>query len=168
MTIRIARAFKRRDFRKLSHNEHGGVALEMALIAPFLIAMLMGAFEFGRAFTEAQRYASAARAGAQLALWQFAQANTVVINDVVAAAREDAEDDDASLDVNAELNCWCPANPDVSVACDTVCDGGSLARAYITVTVAGEIDLIAARPLILYPGVSDPLSLSETAEIRLR
>jgi hypothetical protein len=55
------------------------------------------------------------------------------------------------------VSCWCP-DPD-----GEECDCGPAGPMYISVTVEGTRDLF-----FNYPGVPNPLELSETALIRLR
>jgi len=47
----------------------GNVGVEFALVLPFLLMLTVGAYDFGQGFIEKLRLTSAARAGAQFALY---------------------------------------------------------------------------------------------------
>ena len=162
MLMWIARISRGQELRELLRSERGAVAIEMALVAPFMIFMFMGAFDFGMAFCETQRYASAARAGAQDALISFARFGMADPGQVEAAAEEEYGEGGCVLPAPTptfSADCWCP-DPDGEVC---ACDSPPTERVYISVTVDGVHDLF-----FNYPGVPNPVNLTETAQVRLR
>jgi hypothetical protein len=148
--------------RALTGCQAGAVAIEMALVAPILIFVFMGGFDFGMAFCETHRYASAARAGAQHTL-AFAYANVPLPGGMTAEEAAELAAENEYLPCIGEglpeftAVCWCP-DPE-----GEICECGLGGPMYISVTVAGTRDLF-----FNYPGVPNPLALSETALIRLR
>ena len=55
----------------------GAVAIEFALLVPILLALLLGALEYGRVIRERMQLASAARAGVQFALQNAANLQAI-------------------------------------------------------------------------------------------
>ena len=160
--VRIVRALRR--------CRSGNAAVEMALVAPVLAVVLVGSIDLGLAFGETIRLAAAARAGAQQAfvdLVEVAELTTAVeanvVSGMIAAARDDAEDDAGELDVTASIACWCGADPSATIDCNITCAGGVIPPMYADVTIARDFDLMFG-----LPGMADPVPLSETARLRVR
>jgi len=137
----------------------GNISVELALVLPFLLMLVMGAYDFGRGFTEKLRLNSAARAGAQYALQNY---NMVGDEEGVRqSARDDAEDVDATLTVTPRYFCTCLTGGEI--ACGTSCAGGEVPMRYIEVDVSGPFEL-----MFDYPMTSDSMTLQGHAELRLR
>lgn len=79
----------RRHFRRL-RAEHGQTAVEFALVAPLLLALLLGILQAGIAFSHYLAVTDAARAGARKAV--LLRVGGLTTTDVTAAVRAAAPD----------------------------------------------------------------------------
>jgi len=137
----------------------GNISVEFALVLPFLMMLVMGAYDFGRGFTEKLRLNSAARAGAQYALQKY----NMVGDDagVIQSARDDAEDVNDTLNVTPRYFCTCLTGG--GIPCGTSCAGGEVPMRYIEVDVSGPFEF-----MFDYPMTSGSMTLQGHAELRLR
>ena len=143
----------------LIRDRRGNVSIEMAFLVTFLLVLVMGAYDFGRLAMEQAGVTQAARAGAQFAVLDQANAiNTTAMED---AAKAEAED--PNLNVTADWFCLCPGTTKDKV-CNT-CADGSYAPVYVQVTVNDSLDM-----LFDYPGLPEPSSytLTSTSTMRVR
>ena len=139
--------------------DRGVAMLELALLAPVLLLLMSGIWDFGNALFQAERLQSAAQAGAEYGV----QTATTAANltGIVQAARNDANDTTNSLTITAVQTCRCPGSTSaVSCSSSTVCSG-SPPNAYIQVTVARNYTT-----MFTYPFVGNPISISRQAMIR--
>lgn len=143
----------------LCRSVRGNISVEFALVLPFLLLLVMGAYDFGRGFTEKLRLNSAARAGAQYALSQYNLVGDE--NGVIQSARDDAEDADGILTVTPRYFCTCLTGGEI--ACGTACAGGEVPMRYIEVDVSGPFEL-----MFDYPMTTTSMTLRGHAELRLR
>lgn len=111
--------------RRLLDRRDGNIAVEVALAAPILIAILAGLFDYGRAVLIEMRLKSAVRAGLE-----FAQVSPDDQASIVAVVRMSAGD--ATLPVAAQQVCQCADGS--SLACTSVCDEGLAPGTYVVVT----------------------------------
>ncbi len=137
----------------------GNISVEFALVIPFLLLLVMGAYDFGRGFTEKLRLNSAARAGAQYALSNYNMVEDE--NGVRQSARDDAEDVDEVLQVDPNYICRCL--DDVVLDCGEPCTGGEVPMRYIEVDVSGPFEF-----MFDYPMTTGSMTLQGHAELRLR
>jgi hypothetical protein len=137
----------------------GNISVEFALVIPFLMLLVMGAYDFGRGFTEKLRLNSAARAGAQYALSNYNMVEDE--NGVRQSARDDAEDVDEVLQVDPNYICRCL--DDVVLDCGEPCTGGEVPMRYIEVDVSGPFEF-----MFDYPMTTGSMTLQGHAELRLR
>ncbi len=137
----------------------GNISVELALVLPFLLLLVMGAYDFGRGFTEKLRLNSAARAGAQYALEKYNKIEDT--SGVIQSARDDAEDVNNTLTVTPRYFCTCLTGGEI--ACGTSCTGGEVPMRYIEVDVSGPFEL-----MFDYPMTSGSMTLQGHAELRLR
>jgi TadE-like protein len=143
----------------LYRSVRGNISVEFALVLPFLLLLVMGAYDFGRGFTEKLRLNSAARAGTQYALANY---NMVGDDDgVIQSARADAEDVDGTLTVTPHYYCSCLTGGEI--ACGTGCSGGEVPMRYIEVDVSGPFEF-----MFDYPMTTGSMTLHGHAELRLR
>lgn len=150
----------RRLLRRLLGDASGAAAVEFAFAVPLMVAIAVGAFDFGRGFQQKHRIAGAAQAAAQFAV----QRNRELALPDVAALQQRVWDDagDTSLTVEAKYYCMCPEQT-VEIACTGSC--APLSRppsTYVQVTVDDNVDLIWS-----YPGVSDTIPLKAVATMRI-
>ncbi|MFQ5955787.1 MAG: TadE family protein [Kiloniellales bacterium] len=129
----------------------GAIAVELAMVAPMLILLFMGVWDFGRALYETARLASAARAGAHYGSQGPSYAQDT--NGIVQAARDDAEDSTGALTVASTQLCQCPSG--ASVTCGGSCGAAGGPQTFIQVQVTESFS-----PLFPYPFVSNPKTLS--------
>lgn len=158
-SLRPRRTKPRRRLAPLFRCARGNVSVEFALVLPFLLLLVMGAFDFGRGFTEKLRLNSAARAGAQYALEKYNKVEDTA--GVIQSARNDAEDVNNALTVTPRYYCACLTGGEI--ACGTSCSGGEVPMRYIEVDVSGPFQL-----MFDYPMTTGTMTLQGHAELRLR
>lgn len=73
------------QFRAFGRDARGAAAIEFAIIAPLLFAMLFGVFEIGRLMYEQSRASAAAAAGARAAAIYAAEDDDDVVSAIEAA-----------------------------------------------------------------------------------
>jgi Flp pilus assembly protein TadG len=144
----------------LVREERGNVTIEMAFLITFLLVLVMGAYDFGRLAMEQSGVTQAARAGAQFAVLD--QANATDIDGMKQAAKDEAED--PNLNVSARNFCRCPESA-AEVDCSTNCADGQYAPLYVEVSVQDTLDM-----LFDYPGLPEAktYNLSSTSTMRVR
>jgi len=157
---RTAPRLERCGLRSLIRDRRGNVSIEMAFLITFLLVLVMGAYDFGRLAMEQAGVTQAARAGAQFAVLD--QANATDIDGMKQAAKDEAED--PNLVVNARNFCRCPGSS-VEVSCASNCPDGQYAPLYVEVTVNDALDM-----LFDYPGLPEKgtYSLTSTSTMRVR
>ncbi len=137
----------------------GGSTVELAILVPVLTLLAVGGFDFGRLALHKLAATNAARAGAQYGTLDFATAAD--ISGIVQAARDDAEDTNNELNVNARQFCFCPGQGEL--ACTAACADGSFSMMYVEVTVQEPYEY-----LMNYPGLTLPDSVESTIRMRVR
>jgi Flp pilus assembly protein TadG len=143
----------------LVSDSSGVAAIELALMAPFLVLLMTAGFDFGRALYEQHRLAGAARAGVQYAI--RSSSTWTDSTNIIAAVRSDANDTANALTVSTS-QCTCPSG---TTKCSTAatCTGSAISGTYVQVTVAESYATV-----VTYPFVTTPLSLSSKAIIRVQ
>ena len=122
----------------------GIAALELALVAPILVALLVGIWDFGRFTYENARLTSAAGAGAQFLFQLGNDPLTADAKDnMKQAVRADALDLDGKLEITPTQFCLCPG-ADVEVDCvtDTCGNPPEPPSMFIAVDVKGNVKLL--------------------------
>lgn len=147
-----------RGLGSLIRDRRGNVSIEMAFLVTFLLVLVMGAYDFGRLAMEQSSVTQAARAGAQFAVLD--QANATDNAGMIQAARDEAED--PALTVNPRNFCRCPGSA-AEVACGVNCPDGQYAPLYVEVTVTDTLDM-----LFDYPGLPEPSSYTMTSTSTMR
>lgn len=145
--------------RDMLRKTDGLAAVELAMVVPILSLIVVGTWDFGRAFQEDARMSSAARAGAQYG--SFNTDNAEDTAGIALAARYDANDTNQLLTVTSERSCECPNGS--SINCNDTCASGEMSRMYVTVQVGQEFE-----PYFEYPFIKAPISLSGQAVMRVR
>jgi Flp pilus assembly protein TadG len=136
-------------------NEDGSSILETTLLMPFLVLLLMGAVDFGRAYFMAIEVSSAAEAGAL-----YGTQNASDTAGMVTAATLDAPEV-SNLAPVATYGCECSDGSSVSASCT------SLPLCTYNVVNFVEVDTAATyTPIFPYPGI--PTSIALTAKARMR
>lgn len=145
---------------RLAAASEGLAAIEFALVAPLLLLLVTGAFDFGRGLWYQQQVASAAQAGAVYAAAQGWNATAANIDSAITTA--------TSLAVSASPApawiCGCPGASTgiMSISCGSACPDGSSPAHYVTVSAQASYS-----PLLPYPGIGKQLTLSYTSYARL-
>ncbi|MBC7953639.1 MAG: pilus assembly protein [Rhodospirillaceae bacterium] len=132
----------------------GAAAVEMALVAPVLLAALLGVADFGMVVNERIRLSSAARAGAQKAMTD--PSDTTSIRQAVEAATEDMVSNRLAVTVSTQCSC----GDGSAIVCGSTCADGNT-RNYVTVQVDETYPT-----LFTYPGMGSSLTLSANATLR--
>ncbi len=145
--------------RRLWRCPRGNVAVEFGILAPLLVIMALGAFDFGRYGLGLLRVSSAARAGVQYGTLDHSTANDIA--NMIQYARDDAVDPANELSIAARQFCRCPTGAEV--ACASPCPDGAYPPIYVEVTVADTLDLSFA-----YPGLPSTVTLAAASRMRLR
>jgi Flp pilus assembly protein TadG len=140
--------------------ESGAISVELAFMILLLAPLLLGIYDFGRFGMAQARMASAARAGTQYGMQDFSTATDLA--GMIAAARADARDTNATLDVAASRACRCPGETG-DTAGGGICGDGSYPPLRISVTVQGVHALLFA-----YPGLERSISVGATNVMRIR
>ncbi|MDX1425541.1 MAG: TadE/TadG family type IV pilus assembly protein [Kiloniellales bacterium] len=145
---------------RAARDRRGNVSIEMAFLVTFLLVLVMGAYDFGRLAMEQSTVTQAARAGAQFAVLD--QANATNADGIRQAARAEAED--PNLDVDPDWFCRCPGGPKTT-DCTTNCTDGNFPPMYVEVTVEDSLAM-----LFDYPGLPETktYTLRATSTMRVR
>lgn len=131
-------------------------AIEMALMAPVVALVLIGALDFGRMTMERSAVGAAARAGAL-----FAAINDRSRPDSVAdAALAGAGNARHRRAVEFRYFCACPSSAEL--ACDATCAEGVPPVRFSEVTVSANVST-----LLPYPGIDSPLTISRTVRVQV-
>jgi Flp pilus assembly protein TadG len=143
----------RNSFRR---QQDGSSIIETALILPFLILLMAGAFDFGRAYYTAIEVASSAEAGALYGLQ-----NVTNLTGMQTAAILDAADV-PGLRAVATYGCECSDGSGVTPSCTTsptTCSNNIVN--YVQVVSSATFT-----PLLSFPGIPVSIPLSSTARFR--
>lgn len=140
--------------------ESGQNLVEAALVLPFLVLLLAGAIDFGRAYYIDVELKAAAHAGAL-----YGSQYPSDTNGITAAAKSNAPDlsSDATFSVaTPTLGCECSDHSSVTSPCSSLpsCTGSSVVY-FVSVTTS-----ITYKPLLPWPGIPSSSTLSETVEMR--
>jgi len=110
--------------RKARHGEKGAELIEMAFVILLFLALMIGVFEFGRAYNIYQNITNAAREGARFAVapqrgGTTNYPNNSEVSSVINSFMQSSSLDPASATINIQLN-----NQNVDPAC-TPCSANS-------------------------------------------
>ena len=135
-------------------NNAGNIAVEMALLAPLLIILLTGMFDFGTAINERMKLTSAVRAGIQYAMHH--SADPEIVKQTVLGALG-AESTGTTVTVSQSAECADGSEVDIDGSC-----GAALKRTFVNISAQR-----AHETIFNYPAVPAPVSLSATASVRV-
>ncbi|MGH7091847.1 MAG: TadE/TadG family type IV pilus assembly protein [Stellaceae bacterium] len=135
----------------------GAAAVEFALIAPMLVAILLPMVDLGIGAYQKMRVQDAAEAGAQYALKHgYSSAS-------ISSAAQNATSLGGSLSVTPSEACDCVSGGALASApCGSTCADGSAAGTYVTVGTSTSYSL-----LLKYPGLTNPMTLTGNAVVRI-
>ncbi|HEX6114064.1 MAG TPA: TadE/TadG family type IV pilus assembly protein [Geminicoccaceae bacterium] len=136
--------------RRLGACRQGNTAIEFGLVAPILVLLAFGAYDYGSAYVEGVRLNGAARAGAQQALynaqdWQNTdQMEQVALEEYAGHALTQNEID--VMSVSATANAFCACTAGATLACTATCPGGEAPGQFVSVTLNNAIPLTLPYP----------------------
>jgi len=113
--------------RKARHGEKGAELVEMAFVVLIFLVLMMGVFEFGRAFNIYQNITNAAREGARFAVapqrgGTTNYPNNTEVSDVINSFMRSSYLNPAVATINIQLN-----NQNIDPACTPCVAGGGCA-----------------------------------------
>lgn len=143
-----------RDLRK---NVSGASAVEFALILPILVVLVTAAIDFGGLIYTRLQVGSATHAGASYAAAQGFNATGIAT----------AMAGGASIAVSAATPvqvCGCPDTTSGinEIACGSTCTSGEAAGKYVKLDASADYTLLYS-----WPGLSNPVTLTSTARVRI-
>lgn len=125
-------------------------SVEFALTAPIVLMLGVGAFDYGRAYVEKVRMTGAARAGAQLAIYQANDwTNTsgmerTALEEYAGGVLTDGEA--AALPVSAAATNFCACTNGPTEICGGTCADGSDPGRFVRLTLTGSVPLTLPYP----------------------
>lgn len=141
-----------REFRR---SQSGAAAVELALTLPFLLLLVIGVVDYGRAFYTSITVANAARAGAEYGAQSPETSGDFV--EMRNFAQGDGQDA-GTLTLNAIRYCECAG---VAQACNAVCPGGAAPDVFIEVTATKSVSMF-----LRYLGLPTTLTIVRKATFR--
>jgi Flp pilus assembly protein TadG len=165
-----------------AENRDGVAIVEFALVASFLVALMLPIIDIGMGFYYKTRVMTAAQAGAQYAFVHDWSGNSATTETAITTAVTSAMDLSVSATPAPSLSCKCadgtrlndPANPPSSPFTPSTC--ASLAAtnctgsnnpngpgAYVTVNAQ-----VTYNPLFVYLGFGNPVTLSASSTVRVQ
>ena len=163
---RLARLVSKKMMHRLSSCRRGAAAVEFALIMPFLLAGLTGVADYGMAMYDKMELVSAARAGAQLAIYNGTNSTATQTNAIEAAVVAASNLSITTNDVDADESYNCDDGTTINdPSADTCADGGSI-QYYMTVTATENFTpmILSQDATLLVFGRA--LTLSGSAKVR--
>lgn len=141
--------------KRYTSNQDGASAVEFALLAPFLIVMLVGTYDFGIFIKEKMQLQNTAQVVAQYIAKAQDDSNAQVIADEVYSGSND------DLDLNTEFFCEC--SDGIAAECPIVCnDEDDFQRRFVTVSVSGNFEAVFP-----YPGIPDEINMESSVRVRV-
>jgi Flp pilus assembly protein TadG len=148
---------------RIAHANQGLAAIEFALLAPVLMALLVGLLDFGLAFQRQLNVNAAAEAGASYAV--INGFDVTGISTIVTNSGGGIQASPAPTEV-----CGCPGattgittSSPAAPPCTGKCPDGSTAGVYVSSNA-----LLSYSTLLPWPGITNPLSLSSTQMVRIQ
>ena len=148
---------RRKGFRAA---DGGASAVEFAMVAPFLCALLLGMIDVGQALWYKSQVTNAVQAGAQYAILKGF--NAAAIQNAITGAT-------GLTSIQASpaptQSCGCPnaTTGVVAAACSATCSDGSTPATYVTVSAQASYTW-----LVPYAGSSNPATLSSKSIVRIK
>lgn len=144
-------------WKRLLSESSGAAAVEFALLAPTLVAILLPMVDLGIGAYEKMRVQDAAEAGAQYALEHGYSSSAIT------TAAQDATSLGSNVQVTPTEACGCISSGAIaSATCGSTCSDGTTAGTFVTVGTQASYTTILS-----YPGISSPMTLTGTAVVRI-
>src|ERR1700677_3136360 len=137
--------------RSSRNSQRGASIIEVALMTPFLLLLVIGVIDFGRAFYDGIELENAARAGAA-----YGAINPTDTAGMVTTAKSDAADI-SSVTATASYGCMCSDGTSSSASCTPTPSWTSSARQvnYVQVNTS-----YTYTPFLPWPGVPASFALT--------
>jgi Flp pilus assembly protein TadG len=145
---------------KATTNDRDGVAaVEFSIVAPLLIAMLIGTIDYGTGFYRKMQVQNAAHAGAEYALLNGFDSSAIT-NAVLNATNFSG----VSSSPAPVQFCGCPSMSGVtSTDCGSTCSSGSTPGTYVTISAQGSYET-----LFHYPMVPNSFNFTSQTTVRIK
>jgi len=140
-----------KTLERLARSERGTAFVEFAVVAPFLVLLLVGLVDFSRYMYDGLLAANAARAAVQ-----YGAQNTITAADSTGIINAASTDSGGLAGLSATPNIFCEANG-VATSCST-----AGAVYYVQVVTSGTFT-----PLVKYPGLPANVTVSARAVMRV-
>lgn len=145
--------------KRLRASETGTSAIEFAVIGGILCTLVLGVLDFGRMFWQQMEVGNAARAGAEYAVkngWNSSGIQTAVTSATNLST--------IHANPTPTETCGCPdaVSGITTKNCGAACSSGGVAGTYVTVSAQASYT-----PLITWPGLSNPVTLSSSTIVRI-
>lgn len=141
----------------LARHSGANAAIEMALLAPALVLMLVGAADYGTAIYRRMQVQHAAQAGAD-----FAMRNGFNSAAIVSAVTNATTFTGLAATPAPIQSCGCATPGAVTAAiCGTTCAGGRPAGTYVTVSASGTYTTV-----LPYPGMPTSFTFAAASMAR--
>lgn len=137
-------------FKQYIQNSDGVAAVEFALLAPILIFIFVGMFDFGRYLQQKMQLDNMARNAAEYVRHGGDADN--LATDVLAEATPASAEADA-LEITTEENCECSGG--IGISCSATGGCGGYMRRFFSIELQQTY-----RPLFDYPGLPDNIILT--------
>lgn len=143
---------------RLRQDRSGAAAIELGLIASMLVGILIPMFDLGMGAYNKMRVQNAAEAGAQYAL------SNGYSSSAITTAAQNATSLGGAVNVTPSQACNCISGTTIgaAVACGSACADGSTAGTFVTISTSTSYSL-----LVSYPGLTNPMTLTGTAVVRI-
>ena len=152
----------RRALARLARGERGTSAVEFAVAAPVLVALLVPVADLGMAFAYQTQVQQAAQAGAQYASlhpWN-SSSPTAIANEVLAASTLSG----LAATPAPSQSCGCPSGSTVTAAtCGSTCSDGQTAGYYVVVNAQ-----YTYTPVVPYSVLGSSVTLTAQSTIRVQ
>ena len=148
---------------RIAHADRGLAAVEFGLIAPVLIMLVLGLFDFGLAYRQQLNVNAAAEAGASYAVtngFNATQISSAVTSSVAGIQSSPAPTEFCGCP-NATSGITQSSSP--TPPCVVHCPDGSSPGVYVSVTA-----LLSYTTVVPWPGITNPLQLTSNQMVRIQ
>ena len=153
--------------RRLARSVSGAVAVELALLSPFVLVLIVGAWDMGRYLNDSAALTNLSRTGVQYALSKFWDPTLVKAAVEAEATRQTV----SGVTVTVTATCMCTDGTTMVVketcTAATVCTGGSALRVYSDVNAKRQYTASVPIPI---PGMdaNGAFNISKSTLVRVR
>ena len=154
-------------FRKFTKSVRGAVAVELALLSPFVVVLIVGAWDMGRYLNESAALTNLSRTGVQYALSKFWDPTLVKAAVEAEATRQTVP----GVTVTATATCICTDGTTsvIQSTCTTAtrCTGSGALKVYSAVNTQRQYTASVPIPI---PGMDSNgvFSISRSTSVRVR